>query len=127
MTAVENKRVLIVEDVEEMLELMAVLVSEIPGFEVSGKAKNCWEARLELGRRKPDLVLLDEVLPGESGLDLLPEIASLGVPVLLMTGMEEARHELPAGVSGRFSKPSWDTMESQREGIAQALKTALSG
>src|SRR3989338_5192717 len=62
-------RILIVEDVDEMRHLLADAIRGVDGFEVSGTAANTWEARIEVDRRRPDLVLLDEVLPGGSGVD----------------------------------------------------------
>lgn len=119
--------VLIVEDVEEMLSLLDQVVGGMPGFKVSGLAKNVWEARLELGRRKPDLVLLDEILPGESSADLLTEVLGEGIPVILITGVESPSHALPAGVHGRLTKPSWDTLEADRGRFQVAIAKALSG
>ena len=49
----------------------------IPECRVSGTAQvRDWEARLELTRRRPALVLLDEILPGESSVDFLGEFVA---------------------------------------------------
>jgi two-component system response regulator CitB len=121
------KSVLIVEDVDEMLVLLEQVVAGIAGLKVSGRAKNVWEARLELGRRKPDLLLLDEVLPGESSVDLLAEAVDAGVVVLLITGVEDPTHPLPAGAAGRITKPDWDRLDADQERIKKAIFAALSG
>jgi response regulator of citrate/malate metabolism len=116
---------LIVEDVDTMRSLLEQVVSAIPGFRVTGKARNVWEARLELTRRRPHLVLLDEILPGESSLDLLAEIRGQGIPVLLLTGLENPTHPLPEGASGRLVKPSWDDWQSDQERFRVAIEAAL--
>ena len=122
---IELSDILIVEDVDAMRELVAQVVEGLGFVRVSGKARNCWEARLELSRRRPALVLLDEVLPGESGLDLLNEILEEGIPVLLLTGMDDPHHPVPSGASGRLIKPGWDTFEADCERFRTALAQIL--
>jgi response regulator of citrate/malate metabolism len=114
-------KVLIVDDVDEMAKLMETLVSGLPGVRVLGVAPNTWEARRLAQRERPDLVLLDEILPGESSLDLLAEFMAQGVPVLMITGMEEPEHPVPAGAAGRLLKPTWKTLETDRHRIAEAI------
>ena len=108
-----------------MRHLLADVINGIEGFEVSGTAANSWEARIEVDRRRPDLVLLDEVLPGESGFDFLQTLSEASIPVLLITGMERATHALPPGALGRVAKPGWKTLDRDRERIGEALRTAL--
>ncbi|MBI2712078.1 MAG: response regulator [Bdellovibrio sp.] len=117
--------VLIVEDVPEMLGLLEEVLSKTPGFRVSGLAKNGFEARLELLKRRPDLVLLDEVLPGEAGLDVLKDITQDGPPVILITGMEEVSDKIPPGALGRISKPSWESLEKDRVRIRASILRLL--
>src|SRR5262245_61678578 len=109
-----------------MRELLDQTISGIPGLSVSGLAKNGWDARLELTRRRPDLVLLDEILPGESALDLLAEFQKTGIPVLLLTSLEKPDHEIPPGASGRLVKPSWDTIEEDRKRIGKSIFSIVS-
>jgi DNA-binding NtrC family response regulator len=117
--------VLIVEDVDSMREMLNQLVSELSGYQASGLAANAPEARLELSRRRPDLVLLDEVLPGESGLDLLVELRAQGVPVVLLTGMSDPGHAVPVQALARVSKPSWDTWAADVARFQRHLDDAL--
>ena len=118
--------ILIVEDVETMRSLLEEMISGIPGCRVSGTAANVWDARIELGRRRPALVLLDEILPGESSVDLLAEIQALEVPVLLITGIENPSHAclpgLPAGSPNRTGIPSRRTAAAFPDGYSAALK-----
>ena len=120
------RSILIVEDVDEMRGLLEQVVAGIEGLKVSGLAKNVWEARLELGRRKPDLLLLDEVLPGESSVDLLAEAVEEGVRVLLITGVEDPKHPVAPGAAGRVTKPDWDRLDEDRERLKKAIFAALS-
>lgn len=123
MTATKRTRsVLIVEDVDSMRELLELTIEKIEGFSVSGSARNGIEARFELTRRFPDLVLLDEVLPGESSLDLLSELKNLSVPVVLLTGIEDRDEALPPGAIERLTKPGWKTLDQDRERIGVILK-----
>jgi two-component system response regulator CitB len=117
--------VLIVEDVDEMRHLLQIVLEGIPEVRVSGLAKNGIEARLELTRRRPQVVLLDEVLPGESSQDLFQEFKEAGVPVFLMTSMESPSHEIPEGAEGRWVKPGWKSIEEEREILKKLIFTCL--
>ncbi len=117
-------KVMIVEDVDAMSELLAHVIGEIPGLAVSGKARNGAEARLELLRRRPDFVLLDEILPGEASLDLIREFGLHEVPVVLITSLSEER-ALPAGVLGRILKPAWDSVDQDRARIQSEIFSLL--
>lgn len=124
--APRKKKILIVEDVESMRALLEYAVKEMSGYEVSEAVSNGFECRASLAKKRPDLVLLDEVLPGESSLDLLKEIETLGLPVVLMTGMETDRcHPIPPGAFDRVFKPSWDTLKQAQNRIKRAMDRAL--
>jgi response regulator of citrate/malate metabolism len=64
-------QVLIVEDDIRVANVHADFVRRVPGFAVAGIAHTATDARARLDELKPDLVLLDNYLPGESGLLLL--------------------------------------------------------
>ena len=106
--------ILIVEDVDEMRSLLEHTLKDIEGLRISGVAKNGFEARLETLRRRPDLILLDEILPGEFSSDLLHSFVNDGLPVILITGLVEPPEKIPTGALGRLNKPSWDTLEEDR-------------
>jgi two-component system chemotaxis response regulator CheB len=120
------KQVLIVEDVDTMRELLVHVVGGIPGLEISGVAKNGWEARLELSRRKPDIVLLDEILPGETSGDLVAEFQAAGVSILMLTSLEKPTHPLPHGAAGRITKPGWESIEADRARIGKSIFSVVS-
>jgi response regulator of citrate/malate metabolism len=105
--------VLIIEDVPEMCEHLALLVSQVKGVHRVVQSANLWEARIELSKNRPDLILLDEVLPGESSFDFCEELLKQSIRCLLMTGMEDrANVRLPRGVLDRFRKPGLNTSKS---------------
>ncbi len=110
-------RVLIVEDVAEMRELLRECLKGTAGLEVSAACANTWEARLELERRKPDVILLDEVLPGESSQDFAAEAGKLGVRVLWISEL--------SGREGCLRKPSWKTLRKDRTDLIAAVLASV--
>jgi CheY-like chemotaxis protein len=67
-----RKKILVVEDDREMLELETFLL-RAEGYQVIGAADG--EAAVPLVRReRPDLVLLDLILPGMDGNEVLAEL-----------------------------------------------------
>jgi DNA-binding response OmpR family regulator len=108
---VSKVRILIVEDVEEMRVFLEEILNASGKLEVVATAANGWEARVAFERKRPDWVLLDELLPGESSLDLLHDFRAEGARVIIMSGMgsESAQARgVPPESAGRVSKPEWD-------------------
>jgi DNA-binding NarL/FixJ family response regulator len=68
------KRVLIVDDSEQILERLSALLCESPYINIVGQARNGREAREAVKELRPDTVILDIRLPDSSGIDLLKEI-----------------------------------------------------
>jgi len=66
--------ILVVEDNKDIRDLVAHILKS-SGFQVT-TATESTGALVEIDRHKPDLVLLDVMLPGISGLDLLRKIRS---------------------------------------------------
>jgi len=77
--------VTIVEDDEEILRLVADLLSR-EGFEVE-TAENGADLDAVLARARPDLIILDLMLPGEDGLSICRRLRAHGgnVPILMLT------------------------------------------
>ncbi|HZS36146.1 MAG TPA: response regulator [Polyangia bacterium] len=106
----EPVRVLIVDDEEDFLEITSALLSSA-GFQVEC-ARAAGEAIARAVRRPPDVILLDILLPGCDGLDILetlrtePETA--GVPVLACTALgqrDSGPMLVEAGFDGMVAKP----------------------
>ncbi len=132
-------KILIVEDVPEMGQLLAECiksaVKKVPSLKLTliGVASNTWEARRTISRNRPDVVLLDEVLPGESAQDLLIELLKDGLAVMSMTGVESPTHAVWNGVLGRLKKPlledlgSHSSIRSFESDFLKLLKTQKGG
>jgi two-component system phosphate regulon response regulator OmpR len=98
---------LVVDDDERLGELLRRYLSD-SGFRVT-IAGNAREARANLASIAFDLVVLDVMMPGESGLDLTRDLRAEGrVPVLLLTAMAEPEDRingLEQGADDYLSKP----------------------
>jgi len=82
-----NARILVVEDEPAIRELVAVNLVHA-GFRVDG-VDSAEQAREAMAQALPDLIVLDWMLPGESGIDLARALRSDArtreVPVVLLT------------------------------------------
>lgn len=82
------KRILVVDDDEALGQALRRYLSAY-GFDID-VAQNGTAMRAELSRAKTDLVILDLVLPDESGFDLAREIRKESdVPIIMLTGRGE--------------------------------------
>lgn len=115
-------RILIIEDVDSMRALLEKLLEGVSGVQVTGSVGNLRDAELELLRRRPEVVLLDEILPGESIGGFIQVLVEEKIPVLLMTSMENPSHALPEGVVGRLTKPGWRSFDEDRERFKDEIK-----
>jgi DNA-binding NarL/FixJ family response regulator len=114
-------RVLIVDDHESFRGLAARLLSEA-GFAVVGQAANGASALRETGRLKPDLVLLDIVLPDMSGLEVATRLAGgPSAPRVVLTS-SRSRSDLSAS-----NWPAGCDFVPKHELTAARLRAALEG
>ena len=100
--------ILVVEDEEKILRLLEIEL-EYEGYEV-GKALDGLEAFTLYQSRKWDLVLLDVMLPGISGIELLRRIRAHDeyTPVILLTAkssVEDKVSGLDLGANDYITKP----------------------
>ncbi|WP_344168035.1 hybrid sensor histidine kinase/response regulator [Pilimelia columellifera] len=103
----QRGRVLVIEDDLRAAELMRTHLTAA-GFQVVLAASG--EAGLRTARAQPpELVLLDVVLPGMHGWDVLRQFKNdpglSGVPVVIVTVVDERRTGLAMGAAGYFVKP----------------------
>lgn len=103
-------RVMLVEDEANILEAVRFVLSR-DGWEVFGHGNGA-TALAEIVRRAPDVVVLDVMLPGRSGLDILRDLraepALARVPVLMLTAKGLARDRdtaLAIGADAYLTKP----------------------
>ena len=94
------KTILIVDDEVDIRDILRIRLANQPGFRIL-EAANGPDA-LELTRQqRPDLIILDWLMPGLSGMDVLkalresPELPA--IPVIMMT----VKSELSAQVQGQ--------------------------
>ena len=88
----ETKRVLIVDDEESMRLLLGRIVETLPMVEVT-LAGSCEEAVQLAGSRAYDLILLDLLMPGVGGIEVLKTIrnskANRQAPVMIVSVMAD--------------------------------------
>lgn len=91
----KSVRILLVDDHVSIRDGLKLLIESNENFQVVGEAGTIAEAREVFERVKPELVLLDLDLRGESGLDLIQEFSSKGARVLVFTGVrDQEQHQL---------------------------------
>ncbi len=105
-------RLLLVDDSSVARAVLSRMIAGRPGLEVAATASNAGEALALLGAAMFDIVLLDVEMPGESGLDALPEIirAGRGARVVICSSVAEAGAEtsvraLALGAADAMPKP----------------------
>lgn len=103
-------RVLLVEDETNILEAVRFLLSR-DGWEVYVHCNGA-TAVDEIVRRQPSVVVLDVMLPGRSGMEILrdlrsrPDTADLPVVMLTAKGQDRERdHAHAIGANAYLSKP----------------------
>ena len=102
-----SARILVVEDEESFVEALRVGLQR-EGFRID-VAKDGPQALSEFKNNPPDLVLLDVMLPGISGIDVCREIrSSSAVPIIMVTAKSEeidAVVGLEVGADDYVAKP----------------------
>jgi DNA-binding NarL/FixJ family response regulator len=104
---------LIVDDHPVVRRGIQSLLSNHEDFEVVGEAGTVTAALELIERLKPDIVLLDIRLPGESGLALLKRVRSFEAKVLILTSFDDEEHvrvALQGGAHGFILKSVSDEM-----------------
>ena len=105
-----NRHVLLVEDEPNIVEAIRFLLTR-EGWTVDCHADGT-DAVETVQALKPDLLILDLMLPGKSGLDILRELRAISdfenLPVLMLTARGQSRDRdmaERAGVSRFMTKP----------------------
>ena len=87
-----QKYVLVVDDDPDLVETIGIML-ESKGFEV-GKAYDGVEAEEAVKKRRPDLVILDVMMPRKDGYQLCKELkqnsATKGIPIIMLTAVGDA-------------------------------------
>ena len=102
-----NSKVLVVDDEKHILELARLYLSR-EGYEVEGVGDGAL-AVVKFGQLKPDLVILDIMLPGTDGLTVCKEIRKQSqVPIIMLTARDEVTDKvvgLEVGADDYLTKP----------------------
>lgn len=125
-----GRHVLLIEDEPNIIEAIRFLLTR-DGWEVATHSDGT-DAVDVIQAASPDLVILDLMLPGRSGMDILrdlreiPELASL--PVLMLTARGQSRDRdmaEKAGVSRFMTKPfsNAEVLTAVRDLLAQASQS----
>jgi two-component system phosphate regulon response regulator PhoB len=106
----ENKRILVVEDEPSIREMLRFAL-ERAQFSVM-EAGDAQAARLKLADARPDLILMDWMLPGVSGVELARELKSSAdtrdLPIIVVTARTEEEDRvrgLNIGADDYVTKP----------------------
>jgi two-component system phosphate regulon response regulator PhoB len=105
-----GQRILIVEDEQPVREMTAFALKQA-GYDIV-EAVDAREAQSRIADRRPDLILLDWMLPGISGLELArrwrKEDLTTDIPVIMLTARAEEDDKvrgLESGVDDYVTKP----------------------
>lgn len=121
-----QKSVLIIEDEEDAADMFAEMM-RVSGYHVL-KTSSSTPALTMMTAEKPDVVILDIMMPEISGLDILrqmrkdPALANIPVVVVSAKGMPaDIKHGMEAGASMYLTKPVGFTE------LKEAIERALGG
>ncbi|QLH74267.1 MAG: response regulator [Methanomassiliicoccales archaeon] len=97
----EPKSVLIVDDSMVMRSMIKDVLSK-NGFNVVGQAKNGQEAVALYQQLRPNLITMDVVMPGETGIDVVKKIMAVdpSAKVLMVSGLNQKNLVIQAMENG---------------------------
>lgn len=102
-----TRSILVVDDEFAFRDILAQVLRD-EGYQVN-VAGNGAEALESMGRERPALLLLDLMMPGVDGIDVLTTMgrtpAYANVPVLVITAADVSVHKRLARVVGTMRKP----------------------
>ncbi|MBE1284092.1 MAG: response regulator [Rhodobacteraceae bacterium] len=126
-----SRHVVLIEDEPNIIEAIRFLLTR-DGWSVDTHSNGA-DAMDVIRKAAPDLVILDVMLPGKSGMDILRELREAedglcDLPVLMLTARGQARdREMAekAGVSRFMTKPfsNAEVMDAVRDLHAQATQS----
>ena len=119
-------RILIADDHTIVRTGLTALLGTVPGMEVVGEARNGEEAVRQTAKLKPDVVVMDLMMPKKDGAAATAEIVSSlpGTRVLVLTsfGASDAiARALDAGAAGAMMK------DSPNSSLIAAIRAVASG
>lgn len=118
--------VMLVEDQAVVREGIAAIISVQPDMKVVAEAGNGLQAVLLAKQFKPDVVILDMVMPKQDGLSTIPKLLEINpaTKILVLSGFAESDRVYQAIKSGALGYMLKDATRSQ---LIQALREVASG
>lgn len=104
----QNKkvRVLIVDDSAMFRTSVVKGLESTPNIVIAGEAADAFEARDKIRELKPDVLVMDVVMPKMDGLTFLKQLMEqYPLPCILMSGTASEASALEAGAAGFLKKP----------------------
>lgn len=103
-----TRSVLVVDDEPDLLQAVCGFLED-EGFTVRGVSSGTQALEVLTAGPAPDLVLLDVMMPGLSGYDVLEKMDGIAkasrVPVVLMSAVEGASRKTPPRCKAFLKKP----------------------
>lgn len=126
MNSATRIRVLVVDDHTLFRRGLTALLTADAGLEVVGDAGDAGEAQRKAEKLRPDVILLDNHLPGVTGVSALPSLlaASPGTKVLMLT-VSEDEDDLAAALRGGASGYLLKTIDG--DALSAAIRRAVAG
>lgn len=119
-------RILVVDDHTLFRRGLISLLSRDPHFEVIGDAADAGEAQRRAQELQPDLILLDNHLPGVNGVDALPCLREVAPAArVLMLTVSEDENDLAAALRGGAAGYLLKTTEG--DALASAIRRVMRG
>src|SRR5438552_3439642 len=107
--ALQKSRIVLVDVHPMFRKQLAQLINKEPGMTVCGEADNNHDAFQLIESKAPDIAIVDLILKGPSGLELIINLKAkeIDVPVLVLSMHDEALYAervLKAGARGYITK-----------------------
>lgn len=124
--ATSKRRLFIVDDHPIVRQGLAQLIDNEPDLAVVGQGEDAYQSLREIGRLKPDMVLVDVSLKDSDGIELLKELRARDedLPVLVLSMHDEslyAERALRAGARGYIMK------QEAPQKLLAAIRRVLTG
>ena len=109
MSETTKRRVLLVDDYDMTRALLKIIL-HTDFFHVVGEATDGEQALSMVSKVKPDIILLDVVMPKMNGLQTLPKLREIGFAGMIFMLTNESEHEvvdqaMKLGANGFIVKP----------------------
>lgn len=133
MNADAKRRVLIVDDSALVRQVLSAILSQHPGLEVVGVAKDPYDAREKIKQLSPDVLTLDVEMPRMDGLTFLGKLMKAHpMPAVMLSSLTDrgtatALDALALGAVDVIGKPSLDQaagLQAMGAAIAETVHAA---